>query len=119
MSAFIANLKTTALIKKITADDAVPVAATQLKEISDLTLQSGKDCDTVRSVLLDRLDGTSADVRLKALKAIRHVALYGNPDFRIALSRNSEVIKDHQCTSFFLLVLLSRLSLLPRLSLLS
>ncbi len=87
-----------ALIKKLTTDDTSVLSAYAMKELSDYTLRSQAECDSIREQLLSRLEKPSPDVKLKVLRTIKYVAQNGRPDFRITLQRNLGSIK--QCQNF-------------------
>ncbi len=86
------------LVSKATAEDQHPVSGFLLKELADLTNTSAKESENVRHALLGRLEKSSPDVKLKALRAIKYIAQHGSADFRIAFQRDIGSVKNHQRT---------------------
>jgi len=87
-----------ALVSKATTDDNKPVSGFVLKELSDLTKSSPKECSSIEGYLLDRLTSSKPDVRFKALKCIKFLCENGRPEFKISLQRNNDAIR--QCLHF-------------------
>lgn len=81
------------LVSKVTTDDTNPIPMYVLKEIADLTKNSVKDVETIRSALVNRLGKSSPDVKFKALRAIKYVCSNGRVDFKLAFQRDSAIVK--------------------------
>lgn len=86
------------LVKKLTTDDTSVISAYSMKELSDMTFKSYAECESIRELLLYRLDRPSPDVKYKTLRIIKYVAQNGRSDFRISFQRKATPIK--QCQAF-------------------
>ena len=84
------------LLARATAADDNPDAGYLYGEIAKMTRASFDVCSKVEEYLAKRCANKNANVKLKALVVIRHVAEKGAPQFKQQMVRRLPVIKDCQ-----------------------
>lgn len=80
-------------VSKATSDDAKEPTGFQLKELSTHSYTGLQACTEMAELLIKKLDKDSADVKYKALKAIKYLCLHGRPEFRMDVQREAGAIK--------------------------
>jgi len=84
------------LLARATASDDGPTPGYLYGEIAKMTRASFDVCSKVEEYLAKRCASRNANVKVKALVVIRHVAEKGAPQFRQQMVRRLPVIKDCQ-----------------------
>jgi len=94
----IGNVMTTLSVKvmidKATSDDDQPTAGYLYKDITELTFSSATQCQALQDALIQKLQKDSFNVRLKALRIIKHCLQSGHYSFRRDLQRRTEYLRD-------------------------
>jgi len=80
-------------VNKATVDDDKNANVYVLKELADKSMESINECTTIENALIGRLNSRSANVKLKALRAIQYLCTNGRNDFVINFQRNNGAIK--------------------------
>ncbi|KAH9495813.1 hypothetical protein Btru_013367 [Bulinus truncatus] len=86
------------IILKATSDDENPTPGYMLKEIKEISFESAGFSESLAEFLTDRLRQKSCNVKVKALKLIKHLTENGSKEFLTAIRKYSDVIKE--CTKF-------------------
>lgn len=81
------------LLDRATTDDEKPTPGYLYAEIVKLTFESAKVSGELQDYLLARLEKPSADVKLKALRVMKHLLLKGHRTFRLDMQRRVEPLQ--------------------------
>lgn len=82
-------------VYSLTSDDNEMPSAPQMKELSDITFESGEDSEKILELLLKRIAEESPYIRTKALRLMKYICQRGRPEFRADLARQTDLVR--QC----------------------
>lgn len=85
-------------VDKATSPEDAPTPGFLYQELVKYSFQSPSTCDELLDVLLARLQHSSPNARLKALRCLRHLLDKGSRQLRRELQRKTDRLRD--CTSF-------------------